>query len=82
MTIHTPKTECLRCRKKLDAASYIKDESKSPVPGDVTICMYCGYLMAFTDDMTFRELTEEEIKEVPLVEVARIQRARKAVMDS
>ena len=64
----------------MDAASHPRDDS-APVPGDITICIYCGYLMAFTDDMTFRELTEEEIKEVPLVEVARIQRARKAVMD-
>ena len=80
MTIRTPETKCLRCQHKVDAATHPRDGS-APVPGDATICVYCGYLMAFTDDMTFRELTEEELKELPLDEVSRIQRARKAVMD-
>jgi len=37
--------------------------------------------MAFTDDLTFRAPTEEELLEVPLDEITRIQRARKAIMD-
>ena len=80
MTLRTPKTKCLRCKHELDATSHPRDDS-DPGPGDATICLYCGYLMAFTDDMTFRELTEEELLAAPLDEISRIQRARKAVMD-
>ena len=37
--------------------------------------------MGFTDDMMLRELTEEELQEIPLDELSQLQRARKVVMD-
>jgi len=37
--------------------------------------------MAFADDLSYRELTEEEILEVPLDEISRIQNARKVAME-
>jgi len=33
--------------------------------------------MTFADDLSYRELTEEELLEVPLDEVSQLQRARK-----
>ena len=38
--------------------------------------------MTFTDDLSFRDLTEEEILEVPLDEVSRFQNARKHIEES
>lgn len=81
MTTRLPECACLQCGKVMDAASHPEDDTKTPRPGDVTICLYCGFLMAFTDDLGFRELTEEELGEIPLDQISRIQRARKAVMD-
>jgi len=37
--------------------------------------------MTFADDLSFRDLTEEEVLEVPLDEVSRFQNARKKVME-
>lgn len=37
--------------------------------------------MTFTDDLSFRDLTEEEVLEVPLDVVSRFQRVRKAIME-
>jgi hypothetical protein len=34
-----------------------------PLSGDLTICFYCGHLMAFADDLTLRALTDTEIIE-------------------
>ena len=35
-----------------------------PEPGDITICIHCGHLMAFADDMTVRPLTDNEMYDI------------------
>jgi hypothetical protein len=32
-----------------------------PKPGDISICLYCGHLMAFDEALKFRELSSEEM---------------------
>jgi|HubBroStandDraft_6_1064221.scaffolds.fasta_scaffold647247_2 hypothetical protein len=54
---------CTNCGKVMDAASVAGKGDDTPTPGDITICFYCHHLMAFADDMTIRDLTDEEIKE-------------------
>jgi hypothetical protein len=34
---------------------------RGPQPNDVTICLGCGYIMAFSHDMAMRELTNDEM---------------------
>jgi hypothetical protein len=51
---------CLECNAKLDAASGINCEN-APKPGAITICLYCGHLMAFADDLSFRQLNDAEM---------------------
>lgn len=58
-----PTSVCLNCGKELDAASQVRDEDR-PKSGDVTVCIGCGHLMAYGDDMVLRELTDDEIIEV------------------
>ncbi len=66
----------------MDAASDPTDDDAVPEPGDVTICIGCGYLMTFNDDLTFRELTEEELLEVPLDQISHLQRALKTLINT
>lgn len=54
---------CISCGKTLDAASCLEDGSR-PKPGDITVCFYCGQVMAFDNDLGLRHLTEPESKEV------------------
>jgi hypothetical protein len=58
-----PGCNCLNCGKHLDGASAINDDGM-PSPGDITLCIYCGHIMAFADDLSFRELNDEEMHEV------------------
>lgn len=81
MTTRLPERECLQCGKKLDAASCLADDTAVPRPGDISMCIRCGHLMTFADDLSYRELTEEELLEVPLDEVSQLQRARKRAME-
>lgn len=58
------KSPCTNCGKGLDGAGQVNGGSH-PDPGDITICVYCGHIMAFSDDnMKLRDLTDKEASEV------------------
>jgi hypothetical protein len=76
---------CLCCGDEVPLSDLVSErrdgtfsvETMSPSPGDMTVCLTCGHLMAFADDMSFRELSEEEIVSVAGDRrVLAIQRAR------
>jgi len=58
-------------------------EDDKPASGDVTVCLYCGHIMAFAEDLSLRELTNEEAREVAGDKrILAIQRARRKQYDS
>jgi hypothetical protein len=76
-----PKCKCPSCGTELDAATDVLNRAATPNPGDITICLRCGLLMRFKDDMTLRQLTGKEmIEAMKDPRVATIERARGTVM--
>jgi len=63
MSTQIPETRCLKCQSLTNASSNVTGVDR-PKPGDVNVCAYCAHVMAFADDMGFRELTEEERAEI------------------
>jgi hypothetical protein len=61
--VRLPVSHCPNCDKVLDAATAIERGAR-PKPGDITICLDCGHLMAFGDDLRVRPLTDAEMVEV------------------
>lgn len=59
-----PECKCLNCKREMDAVTSTDPGEPLPKSGDITICLRCGYVMAFRDDMTFRALTLVELQEV------------------
>ena len=61
--LRLPKYHCLNCLREADGASQVSEnpDDDGPSPGDITICIYCGHIMAFADDLVFRELTGKEV---------------------
>jgi len=59
----TPSSVCLNCGKRIDGASSVKG-NRIPSPGDISICAYCSHIMAFADDLTLRELNDEEARDI------------------
>ncbi len=53
-TYRTIASTCVKCGEKLDIATSI--ENAPPSPGDTSICIYCGNLMEFDEDMQLTEL--------------------------
>ena len=57
---------CLACGKVLDAANVVSTDGQdyAPSSGDITICLGCGHVMAFDDDLKLREMTDAEAREI------------------
>jgi hypothetical protein len=72
------KSRCPSCRRDLSGYSSAPYEKQvTPRPGDITICLYCGHLLVFADDLTVRNPTDAEMTSLAgNREVLRMQRLR------
>ena len=52
--------ECKSCKKDLDAHSGI-DTDRSPEPGDLSVCAYCGAISEFDEGLNLKPLSDEEL---------------------
>lgn len=78
--VNMPSSTCKGCGTVNDAASH-PIGLKQPQPGSISICLTCGYLAAFADDLTIRDLTDEEMYMVAgNPRILKIQKARADVM--
>jgi hypothetical protein len=67
---------CTGCGRLHDAVTPAIGQA-SPEPGSITMCIYCGHIAAFDDDLKLRELTREEQIEIAGDErILAVQRAR------
>lgn len=71
---------CLDCNTPFECATDVLTEA-APKPGDFSICLRCGYVMAFKADLKVRALTEAELIQMALdPRFVEIQTARGVVM--
>ena len=77
-----PMNRCPVCDTELNRASPVGYDM-SPQPGDCTICIACGNLMAFTEALTLRPLTDAEHKLIAQTAGYRelIETTQRAVME-
>lgn len=82
MSHEVPEANCLGCGKPLNEATDCRLFNGAPGPGDLTICVHCGRMMAFTNTMRLRQLTKIETgyairhPEVQIAQRARVQALR------
>jgi hypothetical protein len=55
-----PTNVCPRCGTENDSVSGTRRGEVMPDPGDISMCLRCGHLMAFTRGLRLRELTKAE----------------------
>jgi hypothetical protein len=79
-----PLSCCTACGKELDRASGLLADAgvdDNVRPGDVTVCLGCGHLMALDDDLRLRDLTDDEAYKVDRdARLLAIRRARAAII--
>jgi hypothetical protein len=56
---------CPACLKKINAATHPLGDA-DPVPGDCSVCVYCGTVNVFQTDMTVRTMRQDELLALPL----------------
>lgn len=74
------RSRCPGCGHEVDRAGGMQD-AEPPTPGAISICISCGYLSIFTEDLALRPPTEAELAEIRADTTAWpiIQRARQNV---
>lgn len=75
----TPKLKpqmCVECGLLFNAASPTRGPRNLPKPGNVSLCLNCGHLTLFDDNLMLREPTAEENAEPEIIELR--QRGRDA----
>ena len=50
---------CISCGSSNDAAAGVSDMDAAPVAGDIMICLSCGHIAAYGDDMTSARIDRE-----------------------
>ena len=68
-----PTTACWECGHRSDAAS----GATTPKPGDFTLCINCGALSVFADDLAARPPTDDEVCEA--TKIPDVRRFREAI---
>lgn len=56
-------SKCLKCGKLLDGCSAVENEAK-PKKGDFSICIKCGNIAVFDNDLKLRKPTKKEHEEI------------------
>jgi len=60
-----PPSACLACGDQMDSANCVDENiDDAPSPGDITVCLHCGHVMAFDDELKLRELNAQEAYEI------------------
>lgn len=71
---------CLHCGSINDAATGVATTNTAPSPGDIAVCLNCGHIAAYNDDLGIRELTvAEQIELAGDRLILAVQRARRAL---
>lgn len=63
-THRLPAGRCTACGAAADAATEAAPGGQRPKPGDVTVCLYCGHIMIFADDLSLRDPNDSEAHEI------------------
>lgn len=58
----TPVWNCPNCGYRIDSASGLSKDQ--PDPGDVSVCMKCGEVFLFAEDLTGRKPTVQELIDI------------------
>ena len=57
---YNPNRVCLKCGKRVDEATALDDEAVL-YAGDVSICIYCGDVAMYDDDLLLRPCLPDEL---------------------
>lgn len=57
--------DCPDCLRRIEAASAADGTNRVPSPGDFSICVHCGAILRYEDDMQLRRVDDDDEKDMP-----------------
>lgn len=76
--MRTPEHHCPSCNASIDAISDSSNEDKTPKPGDISVCLYCGSFLILLENFKPRLMFLNEIEildDETRIQLIRIRRA-------
>jgi hypothetical protein len=74
MDVETPSSACCECGKRLNGAA----GPREPRPGDLLLCIGCGSLNVFGEDLRLRRPTDDEMFEA--ARTSSVQEVRRIIL--
>jgi hypothetical protein len=78
VTHRTTPTLCPTCGHKLDAATGL-DHDHKPSPGDLSVCIQCGEILEFDEEIKLILISEGTIEKLDLETMEDLVRTRDAI---
>lgn len=80
-TARTPLGNCPGCGYKIDCATSVDGDSDVlPSPNDFTVCLDCGHICRFNEDLTLRSLNDEDRNELNSIPELKFDLARVSIL--
>ena len=73
-----PLSACVHCGEEIDAATAV-DDARSPGPGDLSVCLRCGQIHFFNDDMILVALAPKDFSLLPVQVRRKLRRVVAAI---
>lgn len=77
--VRVPLSPCPKCNYRLDAATLVRPGTALPKPGDFTICLRCGEVLIFGDELALRVAMANDVRAAGPEVMAEIRRVSRAV---
>ena len=65
MEVKTKLNHCPNCNTKLNGAKDVNGTDNPPKPDDYSLCIKCVTILQFTEDLSLRQVSDEEMKKLP-----------------
>lgn len=74
---------CPVCGYKMDLASSMSDDGvdRHPKSGDIGLCLKCGEILCYNDDMSLRESNLDDILQIPPEVMEVVERYQKLIRE-
>lgn len=74
-TTTVPECACPACGHVMDRATSTTPDERAPIPGDYTVCILCGALNQFDQQLHLQPADESKLPTSTAADVARIRAA-------
>lgn len=70
--------KCPTCQANLGGCTAVDGSDEGPTVGDITVCLYCGEILEFTEGLRVKLIEADTIPEIDLLQLCQAQKVVRA----